>query len=65
MVAVSGGQWTSEPLSLTPRISAPASFIKSQQKFHNTKMICELLGVTRSGYYAWLKKPISMSLIGS
>jgi putative transposase len=34
-------------------------FIKSQQKFHNIKMMCGLLGVTRSGYYAWLKKPIS------
>jgi hypothetical protein len=24
-------------------------FIKSQQKFHSIKMMCELLGVTRSG----------------
>ena len=51
--------------SLTPRISAPVSFNKSQQKFHNTKMMCELLGVSPSGYCAWPKKPISMSLIGS
>jgi len=47
------------------RSAVVCGHIKSQQKFHNTKMLCELLGVTRSGYYAWLQKPISMSLIGS
>lgn len=34
-------------------------FIKSQQKNRKVKMMCDLLGVTRSGYYAWLKEPIS------
>jgi putative transposase len=48
------------PIRSTPRqIPRIYEFIKSQQKFHNIKMMCELLGVTRSGYYAWLKKPIS------
>lgn len=35
------------------------AFIKSQQGSHKVKMMCTLLGVTRSGYYVWLKEPIS------
>jgi len=33
--------------------------IKSQQKDHHVKTMCDLLDVPRSGYYAWLKEPIS------
>jgi len=45
------------PARSTPKqVPRIYEFIKSQQKFHKIKMMCELLGVTRSGYYAWLKR---------
>jgi putative transposase len=34
-------------------------FIKAHQKEHGVQTMCRLLNVHRSGYYAWLKKPIS------
>lgn len=34
-------------------------FIKANQHKYNTRMMCRLLGVARSGYYVWLSKPES------
>lgn len=34
-------------------------FIKSNQKEHSVQMMCRLLDVAPSGYYAWLSKPVS------
>lgn len=34
-------------------------FIKANQSKHNIRMMCRLLGIAPSGYYAWLKKPVS------
>lgn len=35
------------------------AFIKANQNKHNIRMMCRLLDVAPSGYYAWLKKPVS------
>src|SRR6478672_5821540 len=34
-------------------------FIELHQEQYAVKTMCRLLNVTRSGYYAWLKEPIS------
>ena len=34
-------------------------FIQSHQDQYAVKTMCGLLNVTRSGYYAWLREPIS------
>ena len=34
-------------------------YIKANQGEHNVRMMCRLLDVAPSGYYAWLKNPIS------
>ena len=34
-------------------------FIKANQSDYDTRMMCRLLGIARSGYYAWLRKPNS------
>ena len=41
------------------RVRATYEFIKAQQQKHSVKMMCRVLGVARSGYYDWLKQPIS------
>jgi putative transposase len=34
-------------------------FIKAHKHEHDVKTMCQALDVTRSGYYAWLQKPVS------
>ncbi|MCF6768612.1 IS3 family transposase, partial [Thiotrichales bacterium 19S11-10] len=34
--------------------------IKYQRAFHSVAILCKVLGVSRSGYYAWLSRPVSM-----
>jgi putative transposase len=34
-------------------------FIKEQHDWHSVKLLCEVLQIRRSGYYAWLKRPPS------
>src|SRR5580765_4472235 len=34
-------------------------FIESHQSQYAVKTMCRLLDITRSGYYAWLKEPVS------
>ncbi len=47
----------------TPRTGAKVrrfyEFIKAHQNEHGVQTMCRLLNVNRSGYYAWLKKPVS------
>lgn len=44
---------------LTSAVRRKYEFIKSNQKEHSVQMMCRLLNVAPSGYYAWLSKPVS------
>jgi len=35
------------------------AFIQDQQRYHAVKTLCRVLTVSRSGYYDWLKRPVS------
>ena len=47
----------------TPKVARKVrrfyQFIEAHQDQYAVKTMCRLLNVTRSGYYAWLKEPIS------
>lgn len=43
----------------TSAVRRKYEFIKSHQYEHSVQMMCQLLDVATSGYYAWLKKPVS------
>jgi putative transposase len=41
------------------RVPAIYEFIKAHQRQFSVEMLCRLLEVNRSGYYKWLKNPVS------
>ena len=43
----------------TRKVRRVYEFIKENRNQYDVKMMCRLLEVTRSGYYAWLHEPIS------
>jgi putative transposase len=43
----------------TGKVRRVYEFIKENRDHFGTKMMCRVLEVTRSGYYAWLNEPIS------
>jgi putative transposase len=47
------------PRSREKNVRQLYKFIKANQCKHNVRMMCRLLEVAPSGYYAWLKNPIS------
>jgi putative transposase len=50
------------PMSTKPiagRVRKTYEFIKAHRRDHSVQMMCRLLGVAPSGYYEWLKQPIS------
>ena len=43
----------------TGRVRATYAFIKSHRRQFSVQLLCRVLGVATSGYYAWLKQPLS------
>ena len=43
----------------TSRVRATYEFIKAQRAAYSVQMLCRVLDVAPSGYYAWLKHPLS------
>lgn len=43
----------------TSAVRRKYEFIKANRKEHSVQVMCQLLGVATSGYYAWLSKPVS------
>ena len=41
------------------RVGTVYAFIKPNRKQHSVQEMCRLLGVAPSGYYDWLKQPLS------
>ena len=41
------------------RVRQIYKFIEAHQKQHKVEMMCRVLGVARSGYYEWLREPVS------
>ena len=41
------------------RVRTVYAFIKANRKQHSVQEMCRLLGVAPSGYYDWLKQPLS------
>lgn len=43
----------------TSAVRRKYEFIKANRKEHSVQVMCQLLGMATSGYYAWLSKPVS------
>jgi len=35
------------------------AFIAAQSAFHTVKLLCQVMGISRRGYYDWMRRPPS------